>query len=186
MSLPFLFTPARTLIARSPFAFGLVALALVVVITDVLSLDEVLFSVRLRHPIMALEMFLLGWSACFARDLLRKTITGAAAVSIYLLHWSDVGPLITLMMLVGIGGILLELKIPLPTFLAKWFWRIGTMTMFLYLIHTPVISISSRLLPPDNWLQFTTVVIISLIIASSLRAGMNMIGRRIWRGQHVI
>jgi uncharacterized membrane protein len=150
-NLPFLSPQVRAFFARFPFAIGLSSLAVVVLLAWLLQLDQVNFSSRHRHPVPA--------------------ITG----TVYVTDWSDLPNVIAVVILIGAAAPLWFLRLPAPSWIARRLMQFGSLTMFVYLAHAPVISFVTRQMDLPELPRFLVVLALSTLVAFVLKTSYTSI-----------
>lgn len=174
-TLPFLSPQVRAFFARSPFAAGLSSLAVVVLLAWLLQLDEVNFSSRHRHPVAALELFILGWCIYFARQFAQKLMMSAIIGTVYVTHWSDLPNVIAVVILTGATAPLWSLRLPATSWIARRLMQFGSLTMFVYLAHAPMISFVTRQMDLPELPRFLAVLALSTLVAFVLKTAYTSI-----------
>lgn len=179
ISLPFALPPIRDKIRKAPFVTSIIALVCLIGIVEILAIDQVHFSIRHRHPLVALELLLVGWGIYFANDLRDKFIMAAMIVLLFVLQWLDLRPGVIIMLLLGVAITLFSLQVSIPKPLAKGLMRVGSLTMFIYLVHPIIISLVFRLVDGPDILRFAVVVTISILCASGLKWAYDFVAGKI-------
>lgn len=179
-SLPFALKPVREKVKQHPFEAGAAALVAVGLLIQLTQIGDIYYNVRHRHPIIALELLLVGWCMFFARTT-RKKLTGTAAV---LLVWmqnfglSEVN--IAAIMLGGSLGILWGLRLSLPNQAARALLFFGSLSMFIYLAHVPALYALSRFLDVGVAL-YVAAIALSLALAQALKKASDVVVGRLVR-----
>lgn len=162
---PFAFPTLRDNVRRWPLESGLLALLAVVGCNSMFGFDAAEISVRHHNPLAALELLLVGWCCFFARDQRQRLIVGAAFLGMFMLHWRDASPSIAVLMFAGTGGMLWALKIQLHHLIARLLMMVGSLALFVYLVHPVVISIVLKILYSSDIVRFSLVAGLSLLCA---------------------
>lgn len=187
ITLVFVVPALRRQIAHAPFAAGFAALTVIVLAIPVFGIADLEPQIRHRHPLAAAELVLLGWCVFFARTMRNKVIMTAVALIVWGLTWRDAGLSVTLLMLLGTGAVIWGLGLPIPRRAARAVMQVGSLTLFLYLVHVPVIAVLARVLPGPDPLRFSAVMGASLIAAYALKVvydwlvagfGLGLAGQR--------
>ena len=84
--------------------------------------------------------------------------------------WRDAPESVNFMIICGSIAILSGVSIKLPFWLARGLMQIGSLTLFLYIVHTPIISIVSRLDLHSEVVRFSVVLAMSLVAARAFKA----------------
>ncbi|MGI1663875.1 AMP-binding protein [Palleronia sp. KMU-117] len=141
-SLPFLFTPVRRAVARAPFGTSvavLLALAVALVLTGVV---DIRYSLRHHHPAAALVLLVWGWVLACADTPLRKALASLAVLAVFVLCWSDVDRSVAVFLLGGSVALLWLSSIPMPRPIQRGALLVGTLTLYIYLLHIPVLYVA--------------------------------------------
>ncbi len=165
LTAPFLFPPLRRRIAAAPFASAIAALSVACLAMWVLGLAETSPGLRLRHPAAAAQLMLTGWVMALAADRAAKLVASALALAVWALFWRDVGGGVMLAMLAAPLLIVWLPRIALPRLIAQPLLRFAMLGMFVYVLHVPVISIVTRLLPSVDTVQFAATVTLTSALA---------------------
>ena len=168
-TLPFLVPAIRRVGARHPFEAGLLALAGVLLAGLLAGVDDIQPQLRHRHPFGALELLTTGWCIFFAGDVRRKSLMMAVAGGVWWFVWRDVNPTSTVLVLTGMAAVLWNFQVRLPSAVARWLMWVGSLTLFLYVAHVPVISIVWPLAPHSDVLRFALVMPASICVAAILK-----------------
>jgi acyl-CoA synthetase (AMP-forming)/AMP-acid ligase II len=168
-TLPFLLPPVRRQIALYPLGSGLVVLACVLVAIYLSPVADILVQSRQRHPLAAIELVILGWCIFFARTMQQKIIMMFVTLLVWWFSWRDAPQSVNLMMLVGTAAIISGFTIKLPSQMARGLMQIGSLTLFLYILHVPVISVVSHFRLHSDVLQFSIVIGVSLAAAVAFK-----------------
>lgn len=176
--LPFALPAVRHQVTRHPFVAGLVALFVVALGVQFSGTLEADVSVRHRLPLAALELLLLGWGTSVAVGVGQRVAMSGLLVAVWALHWADAAPGTAVMVLGGALATLWRLRVPVPIGLARSLLWAGSLAMFAYLAHVPIISVSYRLLPDlGDPARYLLVVAGSLVGAAILKTGYAMAER---------
>ena len=168
-TLPFLLPAIRRIGARHPFGTGLVALAIVLLAGLMAGIDDIPPQLRHRHPLAALELLTMGWCVFFAKDAGRKALMTAVAGGVWWFVWRDVSPNSTVFILTGTIAVLWNFRLDIPSVVARWLMWVGSLTLFLYVAHVPVISMVWPLAPHSDLLRFALVMPASICGAAVLK-----------------
>ncbi len=182
-TLPFLVAPLRRRIGNRPLVAGLLALTGVVLATHLSAVLEIPSQIRQQHPLGAIELLLLGWCICFVRDLRQKVLVTLVTLFVWWFGWSDADRSTDILMLGGTMAMIWGLSVHLPVWLARGLMHVGSLTLFLYIVHAPVISIVGHLRIHSNVISFVIVTLISLVAAASFKAGYDWIDGRLSVGR---
>ena len=168
-TLPFLLPAIRRIGARHPFGTGLAALAIVLLAGLMAGIDDIPPQLRHRHPLAALELLTIGWCVFFAKDAGRKALMTAVAGGVWWFIWRDVSPNSTVFILTGTIAVLWNFRLHIPSVVARWLMWVGSLTLFLYVAHVPVISMVWPLAPHSDLLRFGLVMLASICGAAVLK-----------------
>lgn len=133
------------------------------------------FSARHRHPVAALELFILGWCIYFARQFTQKLVMSAIIGTVYVTHWSDLPNVIAVVILTGAAAPLWSLRLPAPSWIARRLMQFGSLTMFVYLAHAPMISFVTRQMDLPELPRFLVVLALSTLVAFLLKTSYTSI-----------
>lgn len=199
-ALPFGWGPLRRLAQRAPLACGLGALGGMGLLIELTQIGALEYSVRHRHPAIALELLITGWCIFFAQTHdqasskaalggglgrigqahkgLRKLVVAAAIVGVWLQNYGFAEWSIAAFVLGGSLSTLGGLSLQLPGWLARALLSFGSLSLYVYLAHVPVLYEVSGALDPGP-LAFGTTLALSAALALALKAG----GQRLtaWR-----
>lgn len=178
-TVPFLVPPVRTWCRREPFAAGLLCVALLAGITQIAGLDAWDAHARHRYPLAAGGLLGIGWCAWFAKDTMQKGLVTVALVGLWAVNWSDLTLLPAAFLLVGGGGLIWSLSIPVPSAVAQAVMRIGSLSLFIYLVHPVAISVVSNMVSSAEGVRLAAVVALSLVGAAAAKACYDHSGEMI-------
>ncbi|WP_415182560.1 AMP-binding protein [Phaeovulum sp.] len=169
-TLPFLLPSCRHQVVRYPFAIGLFILACVVLAIRFSPVADIAPPIRHRHPLAAIELLLLGWCIFFTRDRAQKALMTLVTLLVWWISWRDAPHSVNYMIVCGALAIIWRLSIDIPTPLARGLMHIGSVTLFLYIVHVPVISLVTSLGLRSDALRFCVVTALSVLAAGAFKA----------------
>ena len=178
-TLPFLVPVFRRYVMDEPFFAGILALAIVILAIELCGVDDILPGRRHRHPLAAMELLIVGWGMFFSNGASKKMVMTVVILLIWWINWLDENTSVTLMVLFGALAVVWDLRVQLPAWAARGLMRVGALTLFIYLVHPPIISICTRLVPQSDMLRFGLVVGVSLVAASALKALYESYARKL-------
>jgi acyl-CoA synthetase (AMP-forming)/AMP-acid ligase II len=181
-TLPFLFRPIRRRISQHPLVVGLLALGAAALAIHFSTVEDILPQSRQRHPLAAIELLLLGWCIFAAHNTPQKAMMTLVTVLVWWVSWRDTDLSVSFAMLIGALAINWGLWINLPTLLARGLMQVGSLTLFLYIIHTPMILLVSRLGFTSDGFRFVVVMILSLIAAAAFKIAYDWTERKLFAG----
>jgi peptidoglycan/LPS O-acetylase OafA/YrhL len=166
-TLPFVLSGLRRTIAAHPLAAGCSALIGCAVVMQVAGLEEIVVSLRHHHPVPALQLLLMGWCAFFAVSSAQRGLISLLILGIWWICWGDAPTGITLWALIGAGAVVWGLRGHLPRGVARGLMRIGSLTLYLYLLHVPVmVLVLPRMPDSPEALGLAAVIGLTLIMAA--------------------
>lgn len=169
-SLPFFLPPVRRKIAEHPLVFGILTLACAALVMHLSAVIDIQLQSRQRHPFGAIGLLLLGWCIFFARSRSQKALMMLIIVIFWTSIWRDAPQSISVMVICGTLGILSGFVIKLPAPLAHILMQVGSLALFLYLVHPAAISAVSHLELKSEVIRFSVVMVISLFSAIAFKA----------------
>ncbi|MGB3408149.1 MAG: AMP-binding protein, partial [Jannaschia sp.] len=169
VTLPFAVPAVRTRVGADPFVAGLLALAIGLVVIEASGVGDIAAQIRHRHPLAAIELLLLGWCACLATDTRRRVIATATTFVVWWVTWRDVSDSTTAFLVMGTLAVVWGLRVPVPNLIAAGLMWVGSLTLFVYVVHVPIISAVFRAVPGPDALRFAAVVAVSLAAAYGLK-----------------
>jgi hypothetical protein len=181
-SLPFLVSPLRTRIKHAPFQAGVLAFALVALVIALTPIGGIYYNVRHHHPIIALQLLLVGWCMFFAKTARQKLAATGVVLLAWLQNFGLVEANITGLLLGGSLATLWGLYVPLPAFLARALFAFGSLSMFVYVAHVPALYGLGRWMGAGP-LRFVVLVGLSLVLAMILKKASDFVMQRLlsWR-----
>ena len=163
-TLPFVLSGLRRTIAAHPLAAGCSALIGSVVVMRLAGLEEIVVSLRHHHPIPALQLLLMGWCAFFAVSSVQRGLVSLLILGLWWVCWGDAPIGITLWALIGAVAVVWGLRVRLPRGVARGLMRIGGLTLYLYLLHVPImVLVLPRMPDSPEALQLAAVIALTLI-----------------------
>jgi acyl-CoA synthetase (AMP-forming)/AMP-acid ligase II len=179
-AVPFFIPRVQQLVRRVPFLAGIAALAAVALTVQLTDVRQIFYGLRHRHPLVALELLLIGWCMFFAQSRPKKILAATAIVLVWLQHYVFVETNITLLMVGGSLATLSGGRLKLPTSLARALLFFGSLSMFVYLAHVPAVyELSSRV--DSEPLRFLATVALSLSLAQLLKTLTDLVMARLPR-----
>lgn len=179
-SVPFAIPRVRELVRRAPFQSGMAGLLTAAVTVQLTQVHEIVYGMRHRHPVVALELLLTGWCIFFAQSTKKKLLAAGAVLLVWLQNYGLVESNITILMLGGSLAMLSGWRVTLPPFLARALLFFGSLSMFVYLAHVPTVyGLSSRV--DSETLRFLATVIVSLSLAQLLKTLTDLLMARLPR-----
>jgi hypothetical protein len=136
--LPFLFAPVQRMVKARPLAMGVaVGLTLALAIKLVLGMYPVAVVLRLPHA--ALVLVILGWCIAHARTPGQRGVVMVFLGLSIALVWPSAGHVEQACMIVATMVLLWVPSVRLPPVLARMVLEIARLTMFIYLVHAPLL-----------------------------------------------
>ena len=167
-ALPFLIPLVRRTVARAPFMYGLIALGLLAAGLQIFDVAGIHYGYRHRHPIAAAELMAVGWCIAFANTPRDRVVLTLALMLVMGLGWYDVDAGVFLFIVGGALSVVWLRRVSLPSRLAQGAMLVGTLTLYIYLIHVPVQEVLEPL-RLDGWLFLTLVLVASVMAAAVLK-----------------
>ncbi|MBC7737201.1 MAG: AMP-binding protein [Candidatus Saccharibacteria bacterium] len=166
-TLPFAVPGLRRTIAAHPLVAGCVALVGSVVVMHLAGLVDIAYTQRHHHPVPALQLLLMGWCAFFASSLAQRAVVSLLILGLWWGAWGDAPTGIALFALTGAGAVVWGLRVPLFRGVTRGLMRIGSLTLFLYLLHVPVmVLVLPRMSDQPEALQLAVVIALTLIASA--------------------
>lgn len=132
---------------QRPFEAGLIALAVAASLLTLVNGQAIEFFHRQRNPIAAFELAALGWGAWFAKDLRKKAVMTMVLIGIWQFHWSDLPFGIVLFCFGGLLAVLWRVRLPVTARVLQVMTFVGSLALYIYIVHAVVLSATVRLLP---------------------------------------
>ncbi|MFQ8431918.1 AMP-binding protein [Amaricoccus sp. W119] len=180
MCLPFLFRPVRAFVARKPFELGIGLLVALMVAAPLLR-GSVDVDYRVRDPLFAGQLVLLGWLVYFAGEDLRRRllVTGLVLLDVALfwhLRWSVIA-----LVLGGLLPLLWFRTVRLPWRLAHALTFVAQRTLFIYLTHPFCVMVFVRVFEnrEPKLAMFLATISASIVTATIAKAAYDMLERRV-------
>lgn len=180
VSLPFAVPRVREAVRRAPFEAGLAALVAVGALVQLTPLGDIVYNVRHRHPVIALELLLTGWCIFFATTTRTRLVASAAILLVWLQNYGLVEVNIAALLVGGSLCTLWRLSLPLPRRAARAVLSFGSLSMFVYLAHVPALYKLSSLVDPGA-LLFCSGLAVSVLLALALEKGSDRVIQRLVR-----
>ncbi|MFM9827790.1 MAG: AMP-binding protein [Sphingomonas sp.] len=168
-TLPIASLPLRREIARRPLVAGLLALAAMLLAIHFTGVAEIAPQSRQRHPLAAMELLLLGWCIFYGRDRAQKAMMTLVTLVVWWITWRDAPYSAHVMVLCGAIAVTWGLWVNLPVRLARGLMQMGSLTLFLYIVHPPIISLVVHLGLRSDGVSFVAVMALSLAAAGSFK-----------------
>ncbi len=175
-SLPFALPGVGAKVKAYPFEAGVAATLAVALAIQLSQVGDLFYNVRHHHPVVALELLLAGWCMFFATTTRKKLVATAVILLAWLQNYGLVEANITALMLGGSLCTLWGAAVPLPRSVARGLVLFGSLSLFVYLAHIPVVYGLSRYL--EGALLFLAVVGLTFVCALGLRTVSEVITLR--------
>lgn len=179
-SLPFAVPRVREIVKRAPFESGVAALAAVGLLVQLTAINDILYNVRHRNPIIALELLLTGWCMFFATTTRKRLVATAAILIVWLQNYGLVEANIAALLVGGSLCTLWGLHVSLPQPAARALVFFGSLSMFVYLAHVPALYKLSSLFDSGAPL-FITGLGLSILLALALKKTNDWVVGRLVR-----
>lgn len=167
-SLPFALPGLRRTIAAQPLMAGCIALLGSVVVMHLAGLEQIPYWQRHHHPVAAFQLLLMGWCVFFTANSAQRALVSLLILGLWWACWGDAQTGISVMVLIGVGAIVWGLRIQLQRGVALGLMWTGSLTLYLYLLHVPVMALVLPRMPDHPEALQLTVVIALTLIASAL------------------
>ena len=163
-TLPFALPGLRRTIAAHPLAVGCSALIGSGVVARLAGLEEIVVLLRHHHPVAALQLLLMGWCVFFAASSAQRGLVSLVILGLWWVCWGDAPTEITLWALLGAGAVVWGLRVHLHRWVARGVMRVGGLTLYLYLLHVPVMMLVLPRMPDSpEALRLAAVIVLTLI-----------------------
>jgi acyl-CoA synthetase (AMP-forming)/AMP-acid ligase II/peptidoglycan/LPS O-acetylase OafA/YrhL len=179
-SLPFLVPRLRARVKAAPFEAGMAALLAVGLLIQMTEINDIFYNVRHRHPIIALELLLAGWCMFFARTTHQRLVATAAILLVWMQNYGPIEANIAALMLGGSLCTLWGVRVSLPRQAARGLLFFGSLSMFVYLAHVPVLYALSKFVD-SGVLMFSGAVVVSLAVAQAMKKTSDLVLQRLAR-----
>jgi peptidoglycan/LPS O-acetylase OafA/YrhL len=176
--LPFLIPRVRQRVKAAPFAAGVVTLLVLSAAIELLPLHDIYYNVRHRNPVIALELLAAGWIMFFARKRWQKLLATAAVLLAWFQNFGMVEPNITVLMLGGSLSVLWGLGVSLPPRATRALLAFGSLSLFVYIAHVPILYGLGRFVPPG-------AMCFALLVGMSIIGGSLLERVSIFVGEHI-
>jgi acyl-CoA synthetase (AMP-forming)/AMP-acid ligase II len=168
-TLPFLIRPLRQSVARQPLAFGLLVLGLLSLTLLFSGVASIAPQYRQHHPLAALGLLVLGWCIFFAQGSRQRLLMTCVTLAVWWFCWRPIETSVSLLMLTGAAAVIWGVSISLPSLLARALMKVGSLTLFIYIVHAPMISIVLHFGLHSDVGNFLVVTALSLIAAAGFK-----------------
>ncbi len=156
VSLPFLFKPVRSAVAREPFLVGILATSVLTGIATLWPLvpDQ---SGLVRLPDAFLALFGLGWCIAMASTKSERLGTTVFAIAAWFVCWRHIDMTVDIAILIVALLMLWLPRISLPGLVARGLREVAALTMFIYLLHVPSLYVDGYLVSQHYVILAATV-----------------------------
>lgn len=180
-TLPFLIPTVRRLTRRNPLYIGIVVLIVVVLIFMLIGGDNIKPHLRHRHPLGALELLILGWCIFFAKGKWQTIFILAVVAFVWSVSWRDLDFKSSIFVLLSALLLVINFEINVPSLIAKILMRFGSLTLFIYIVHAPTISLVYGLGKTPNLIRYLLVLFISIFVALVLKWFYEMLSYKVYK-----
>lgn len=166
-TLPFTLRALRRTIAKYPLMSACVALIGSVIVIHLVGLEKIPYSQRHYNPVAAFQLLLMGWCAFFASNSGQKVFVSLLIVGVWWKCWGDAQTEVSAIAMIGVGAIVWRLRVQLFRWMARGLMWTGSLTLYLYLLHVPIIAlVLPYMLGFPELLRLTLVIALTLIMAA--------------------
>lgn len=177
MSVPFLVPPVARFTERHRWLSGMCAWGIAAMLFLILDLEKIAPDIRHRHPVAALNLALAGWCLIVPGTHRQRLVTLTALTAMLILGWGDIGIVGQMLLLGAAVAILWNVQIWFPSRLTRAFLGLAGLSMFIYLGHSPAISLASKFVPDQNIVQLMFVMPITIVLAIFMRMAYRQGGQ---------
>ncbi len=174
--LPFLLPSVRAKAKRHPFGAGVAATLALAALIQLSPIGGIHYNIRHHHPVIALELLLVGWCMYFANNTQMKLGATALVLLVWLQNFGFIEANIAVLLLCGslctLGGV----TVSLPVRVARGLALYGSLSLFVYLAHVPVLyGLSGHI--PIGPVRFAGGVVLSFVCALGLKTVSDVLTR---------
>ena len=170
----------RHTIARYQFLFGVGLFAVVSIVMSLTPAGDLPYRTQIRYTLGTLQLFTIGWCISAALGSIQKAIVSVLVVISYLVLWLDADASVTLLLTVAPLLVIWSPRISLPKTISKGLLELGTLTLYIYIAHVPMLLVAQHIIEPPI-LIFCATMLASIIAAFAMRLLFGWILDRIYR-----
>jgi acyl-CoA synthetase (AMP-forming)/AMP-acid ligase II len=173
IALPFTSDGLRRWVGAQPLTAGIGAVAMLAAAALLIGVPAGLGPIALRHPLMGLQLVVLGWCLFHAQSQADRLMTaglGAALAVMFL----PAGWTVPVLLCGAVALVLWSPAVPLPAAIARGAMYIGKQSMLVYLAHVVVIAVLARLALGSGMLLLATTLAVSLAAAELMSRALRL------------
>ncbi len=180
-SLMFLLGSVRRTIAKHPFLFGVGLLLFLSIVLGLSPAGELSFRTQIRYTLGTLQLFTIGWCIATANGPIQKAIASTMVVLSYLILWRDADPSVMLFLTAAPILVIWSPRISLPKPISQALLILGTLTLYIYIAHVPVLLVAQHFIKHPV-LLFCATMPISVGAAMVMRGLFGRVLDKIYNG----
>lgn len=180
LTLPFLIPAVRRVVVASPWRAALILCGIASAAAWAAGVDAIELGIRHRHPLAVIALMATGIVVALAHSRAQKWIATAVLIGFTALLWRDGWPTVLLFLLTIPLAVLWTPLVTLPRQIGRFVLIFANASLYIYVLHVPMISLVVRTIPQSNLGWFVAVTILSVIAAVTVKRVLDAWSRRGW------